>query len=57
MNIKSGSILKFNDSQFVSTLSNDLVKFGRVKVAGLGVFVLKKMKGRKGFNIGTNTIE
>lgn len=48
--------MKFKTQDFSITLVDDLLKYGRVKVTGLGIFSLKRMKGRNGYSIGSNSM-
>jgi len=52
-NIKNKSIMKFTNNAFIASLYADLLKYGRVKVTGLGVFQLKKVKSRGGYDMQT----
>jgi DNA-binding protein HU-beta len=44
-------ILKFKDDAFVNQLASLLMKAGKVKVAGLGIFEIKEVSEREGYSI------
>lgn len=43
-NNKQNSIIKLKDKTFFQLLTTELIKHGRVKITGLGIFKLKVMK-------------
>ncbi len=43
----------FNQKNFIDMVLSELFAYGQVKVTGLGVFSLKKMRAKKGFNPGS----
>jgi nucleoid DNA-binding protein len=51
-NVKQPSTIKINE--IAEVIRGELIKYGKVKVIGLGIFSLKVMKQRDGFNPGTN---
>lgn len=51
-NIKQKVIMKFKDDSFVQQLQSLLMERGKVKVNGLGVFEIKRVAARKGWNVG-----
>lgn len=53
MNKKQKVILKFKDDAFVNQLGELLLKSGKVKVNGLGIFEIKKVARREGHSIKT----
>lgn len=44
-------ILKFKDDAFVEQLSSLLLKTGKVKVGGLGIFEIRDVSEREGYNV------
>lgn len=44
------SILKFKEKDFLNHIYNDLNKYGSVKIVGLGIFYLRKIPSRMGYN-------
>lgn len=52
-NTKQRVILKFKDDQFVERLEHLLLQAGKVKVTGLGIFEVRKVAEREGYNVGT----
>jgi len=52
-NVKQKVILKFKDDSFVSHLTSLLLKAGKVKIVGLGIFEIKRIPAREGYNVGT----
>lgn len=52
-NVKQRVILKFKDDAFVEQLLSLLLKAGKVKVGGLGIFEIRNIEPRTGYNVGT----
>ena len=52
-NRKQRVILKFKDDAFVDQLTSLLLKAGKVKVSGLGIFEIRRIAEREGYNVGT----
>lgn len=55
-NIKQQSIIKLKDKQFFTLLEKELIKYGRVKITGLGVFKLNKMKAHTRYIPGAKKV-
>jgi len=55
-NIKHKSIIKLKDKQFFVLLEQELIKHGMVKVTGLGVFKLMKMKSHTRYIPGSKKV-
>lgn len=51
MNKKQKSIIRFNDNAFVDNLEKLLMKHGKVKVSGLGIFEVREVAEREGYNV------
>jgi nucleoid DNA-binding protein len=51
-NVKQKVIVKFKDPEFPDRVRDLLVTSGKVKVQGIGVFEVRKMKERVTYNIG-----
>lgn len=45
-------ILKFKNDEFVSQLTRLIMSAGKVKVSGLGIFEVRKIAAREGYNVG-----
>lgn len=52
-NTKQRVILKFKDDAFVEQLEKLLLSSGKVKVGGLGIFEIREVKAREGYNVGS----
>lgn len=50
-NIKQKVILRFKDDAFAEQLKSLLAKSGKVKVGGLGIFEIRPVAARKGYNV------
>ncbi len=55
-NTKQQSIIKLKDKQFFVLLEQELIKYGRVKITGLGVFKLNKMKAHTRYIPGSKKV-
>jgi len=51
MNIKQKVVLKFKDDSFVTQLMSLLMRTGKVKIVGLGIFELKRIAEREGYSV------
>jgi nucleoid DNA-binding protein len=52
-NTKQKVIIKFKDDAFVEQLERVLLSSGKVKVGGLGIFEIRAVKAREGYNVGS----
>jgi len=50
-NKKQKAVLKLKHEEFVDRLSETLVIFGKVKVVGMGIFEVKHVAAREGYNV------
>lgn len=50
-NRKQRVILKFKDDSFEEQLQNLLLSSGKVKVGGVGIFEIRAVAQRKGYNV------
>jgi nucleoid DNA-binding protein len=51
MNKKQKVVLKFKDDSFVNQLMSLLMRTGKVKIVGLGIFEIKKIAEREGYSV------
>ena len=51
MNKKQGVIMKFKDDFFLKQLKSLLIKTGKIKIVGLGIFELKRIAEREGYGV------
>lgn len=51
-NTKQKVILKFKDDAFVTQLQSLLLSSGKVKVGGMGIFEIRRIEAREGYNVG-----
>lgn len=51
VNRRQKVILEFKDDVFVQQLSSLLLKTGKVKVAGLGIFEVREIAEREGYSV------
>lgn len=51
-NVKQRTILKFKDDSFVQQLQKLLTSSGKVKIVGLGIFEIRHIDEREGYNVG-----
>lgn len=49
---KQKSILNFKDKSFFDEIINALLTFGKVKVTGFGIFEIRTISSREGYNVG-----
>lgn len=52
-NVKQKVILRFKDDAFVEQLTSLLMKAGKVKVSGLGIFEIRAVAERDGYSVGS----
>lgn len=53
MNKKQKVVIKFKDDAFVKQLSSLLLKTGKVKVVGLGIFEVRAVVEREGYDVNS----
>jgi len=52
-NIKQKVILKFKDDAFVEQVEKLMLSSGKVKIGGFGIFEIRQVKEREGYNVGS----
>ena len=52
MNKKQRAILRFKERDFIDQFLNTIIQTGKIKITGFGIFVIRRVKDRKTFNVG-----